>query len=265
MKIPYLCLTVLSLLGLSHGAYSAQDARYVTAWYITPAALSITREVTVEESSAGTYFSVIGFKMGYFGLQDHFNGKKNFIFSVWDNYNAEPPDTVPNNRRVKVIAANPKVRVARFGHEGTGAQSFLDFNWKIGNTYKFNVTAMIVDENTIYTAQVFTPETGKWQMLASFKTITGGIALEHTYSFVEDFLRNGESAKQRRSAIFKDLGATLTTGEQYVTKHVFFNPTANHPLNSVNLTQLSDKRFRMATGGNTKPEIPFNSYVELLK
>ena len=86
-------------------------------------------ELTVEKSVPGSYFMACGFNHGYFGLQELGNGKKLAIFSIWDPGKQDDPKAVAEEQRVKLIHQDEKVRVGRFGGEGTGGQSFYDFEW----------------------------------------------------------------------------------------------------------------------------------------
>lgn len=63
--------------------------------------------------------------VGYMGLQKDKDGKK-AIFSIWDKPNA--------------ISASPLMDwCRRFGHEGSGAQCIIPFEWKAGREYKMRV------------------------------------------------------------------------------------------------------------------------------
>ena len=61
-----------------------RGARSVHAWHNAPDAEWMYGEIKVEESVPGSYFSVIGFKCGYFGIQELLDGSKVAIFSIWD-------------------------------------------------------------------------------------------------------------------------------------------------------------------------------------
>ena len=106
-----------------------------------PEGTAYYNEVTVEKSAEGTYFCVCGFNQGYFGIQEKDRGKKVVIFSVWDPGKQDDPNSVDPEKRVKLISKDEKVRIGRFGNEGTGGQSFLDLDWKPGETYRFLVKA----------------------------------------------------------------------------------------------------------------------------
>ena len=51
-------------------------ARSVHLSYIAPPATAFYGEVTVEKSVPDSYFQVCGFNGGYFGIQEHEEGKK---------------------------------------------------------------------------------------------------------------------------------------------------------------------------------------------
>ena len=115
--------------------------RSVHLGYDAPKGNAFYNEMTVDTSADGTYFMACGWNKGYFGIQELANGKKLVIFSVWDPNSGEDPKKVPDEKRVKMQHKDDAVRVGRFGNEGTGGQSFLDFDWKIGTTYRFLVTS----------------------------------------------------------------------------------------------------------------------------
>ena len=137
---------VLALLLLASAARGDRKlegvaCRSVHLRYPAPEAVAFYNEVTVDASARGSYFMVCGFGGGYFGMQELGDGKKVLLFSVWDAADKNDPNAVAEEKRVKVLQKDEKVRVGRFGNEGTGAQSFFDYDWKPGATYRFLVTA----------------------------------------------------------------------------------------------------------------------------
>jgi hypothetical protein len=107
--------------------------RSVHLHYPAPEGQAFYNEVTVNQSAPGTYFCACGFGRGYFGIQELASGKKLVLFSIWDPGAQNDPKNVPEERRVKVLHLGDRVRVGRFGNEGTGAQSFFDYDWKPGS------------------------------------------------------------------------------------------------------------------------------------
>ena len=80
------------------------------------------------------------------------------------------------------------VHTGEFGSEGSGGQSYLLYNWKAGNTYRFLVQAKPDGNgNTVYTAWFYAPENYSWQLIASFSRPKTNTYLKHLYSFLENF------------------------------------------------------------------------------
>jgi hypothetical protein len=206
-------------------------------------------EIRVEKSAPGTYFAVCGWDKGYYGIQELGNGKKLLIFSVWDS-GQNDPNAVREDRRVKLIYKDKQVRTGRFGGEGTGGQSFLDFDWKVGRTYRFLVTARANDRRTEYAAYFFLPAEKEWKHLVTFSTITGGRLLRGYYSFVEDFKRDRASATKARAAQFGNGWVMTKAGSWVALSSARFTADSN-PVMSINAAVVND-RFLLATGGGTK-------------
>jgi hypothetical protein len=228
-----------------HLAYSAEPA---TAFY---------NEVTVDQSAPGTYFCVCGFHRGYYGLQELADGRKLLIFSVWDPGDQNDPNAVADEQRVKLLHHDAKVRVGRFGNEGTGGQSFFDYDWKIGETYRFLVTARADgDDRTSFAASFFVPEEKVWKHLVTFSTIDKGHDLRGLYSFVEDFRRNRVSATQPRTARYGHGWIAAGDGKWSPVVKARFTADSN-PVTNID-AGVRDGVFFLATGGDTK-----NDHVKL--
>lgn len=232
--------------------------RSVHLFYPAPDSIAFYNEVTVEKSEPGTYFMVNGFNMGYFGIQELYDGKKVILFSVWDPGQQDDPDSVKEEQRVKLLYKADDVRVARFGNEGTGGQSFLDYDWKVGETYRFCVSAIVNGKRTEYTGWFYKPEDKAWKKLVTFSTITGGKYMNGFYSFIEDFLRNGTSAKLIRRANYGNGWVMDKDGHWYsLTKAQF--TADNNPVVNID-AGVKDQRFFLQTGGMTQ-----NKTTELYK
>lgn len=176
-----------------------RQCRSIHLGYQVPKAKAAYLEVVPEKSTHGTYFCALGFDMGYFGIQELKDGGKIALFSVWEpgdpfDFKAHP-DQIPEDRRASLLEKGEGVIVGRFGGEGTGGQSKLPFHWETGVPTKFFVQAKPVGGFTEFTAHIFDPALEKWRLMATFRTHSKGIPLQGLYSFVEDFRRNGESAK----------------------------------------------------------------------
>lgn len=163
--------------------------------------------VKVTESQTNSYFMVIGFNGGYFGLQD-VHGFPVGIFSVWDpvghaNDEKARADQVPENLRAKVLYSDPNVHVTRFGGEGTGAKTMFGCSWRTGVPVGFRVTADADGaDRTAYTGYIG-DGTNEFK-IATISVLNHGVKpkLAGVYSFVEDFWRNGHSKTVSRRAEF---------------------------------------------------------------
>ncbi len=224
-------------------------------------------EVTVEKSAEGTYFCVCGFDAGYFGIQELTKGKKVVIFSVWDPGNQNDPKSVKEEQRVQLIHKDEQVRTGRFGGEGTGGQSFLDYDWKVGETYRFAVHAKLDGNRTKFAGYFFVPEMKAWKHLVTFSTLHKGRLLGGYYSFVEDFRRNRVSATHARQAQFGN--GWVRTGDQWLPiKRAQFTAD-NNPAMHVNAGTIASEggmpqRFFLTTGGETKnTDTPLWKHIEL--
>jgi len=146
-------------------------------------------EITVEESAPYTYFMANGFQGGYFGIQEHPNGLKYALFSVWDA-----------GSKVEIVDWGEGVKVGRFGNEGTGANSNLEFQWKIGEPVQFLVHAEVEKPKeaggpttTLYSGYIRLPSLGVWRLMSKLRVQpcgpnvhTGGHLLGMN-SFIEVF------------------------------------------------------------------------------
>jgi hypothetical protein len=210
---------------------------------------AFTNEVTVDQSAPGTYFCACGWNKGYFGIQELGGGKKVVIFSVWDS-NQNDPKAVEDDQRVKLLYKDEKVRIGRFGGEGTGGQSFLDYDWKPKVAYRFLVTAKVNGARTEYSGFFYIPEDKSWKHLVTFSTLTGGKNLSGYYSFVEDFKRDRVSATKVRGATFANVWVKTAKGEWEAVTKAKFTADGNPAVN-IN-AGVKDDQFFLATGGDTK-------------
>lgn len=225
--------------------------RSVHLAYPAPRGAAFYNEVTVEASAGGTYFMTCGWSKGYFGIQELANGKKLVLFSVWDPAAGDDPQSVPQEKQVKMLHKDPQVRVGRFGNEGTGGQSFFDYDWKLQTTYRFLVTAQADGpDRTAYSGHFYIPEKQQWKHLVTFSTLTPkGDLLRGYYSFVEDFRRNKISATQVRRATFGNAWVKPAEGEWLRLDKAQFTADANPVLNID--AGANGARFFLTTGGTT--------------
>jgi len=238
-------------------------ARSVHLGYISPEATVFYNELTVEQSVRGSYFMACGFNHGYFGIQELANGKKVVIFSVWDPAKGDDPNAVGLEHRVEVLYKADDVTARRFGGEGTGGQSFFNYDWKVGQTYRFLVRATTAGSRTAYAAHFFLPEPKTWKHLVTFRTIASGDRLKGLYSFVEDFRRDGKSAQEVRRATFGN-GWIRDPHDQWVKlRQARFTASGAtwEAKETIDAGVVGDD-FYLQTGGNTKTTIPLKTLME---
>ena len=251
MRMPFLAPCILAVLILGSPIRADEKlegiaCRSVHLSYPAPAGTTFVNRMTVDQTAPGTYFMACGWDKGYFGIQELGNSKKVAIFSVWDSGQNDPNDVVDDDR-VKLLYKDDAVRTGRFGGEGTGGQSFLDLDWKVGETYEFAVTGVPNGRRTEYTGFLKGPNDANWKRLITFSTVTGGKPLRGYYSFVEDFRRNRVSATQTRKATFGPAWVRTTEGKWTPLAEAKFTADANPVLNIDAGTK--DDRFFLATGG----------------
>ncbi len=218
-------------------------------------------EAKVEQSAPGSYFMVCGFNVGYFGIQELANSKKVVLFSVWDPGIQNDPKFVDKDKQVQVVYHDPEVRAKRFGGEGTGGQSFFDYDWKIGETYRFLVTSKTVDGRSAFSGYFFMPEKKEWKHLVTFSTVATKRQLKGYYSFVEDFKRDRVSTTKPRVASFGNGWIRDLSGEWKSLDRARFTGDGN-PVTNID-SGIHGDLFFLATGGETKNEhTKLNAFTE---
>ncbi|WP_268225670.1 DUF3472 domain-containing protein [Sinomicrobium oceani] len=161
--------------------------------YDVPASSDILwfyNEVTVPEGEdvLGSYFMANGFGQGYFGIQVNSESERRILFSVWSPYETDDPSTIPDDYKIILLDKGPDVQTGEFGNEGSGGQSYKKFMWTAGTTYKFLLKGEpSVNNSTDFTAWFYAPETGSWQLIASFRRPHTSTYLTRPHSFLENF------------------------------------------------------------------------------
>ena len=254
---------VLSLCAVAGAEESPwhRGARSVHAWHPAPDAEWVYGEAKVTQSTPGSYFCVIGFGCGYFGIQELTDGSKVAIFSIWDpgdpfDFGAKA-DNVDEKIRTKNLYAGAGVAIKRFGGEGTGGQSMMPFDWKIGDVCRFAVHARKDgDHRAAFTGCLW--RNGSWFKMATFSTLQskGDPAIKGVYSFVEDFRRTPESRAKVRRADFLNFFVKPAGGNWTAVEKGRFTGD-NNPILSVD-AEIVPNGFTLTTGGET-----VNSHVKL--
>lgn len=212
-------------------------------------------------SARGTYFCVCGWDAGYYGIQELGNGDKVLLFSVWDS-DKNDPNAAPEAERVKTEFVDPRVRVKRFGGEGSGGQSFFPLKWELDQTYRFIVSMTHANGRAAYSNWLFEPDAKKWTKLVTFSVPSRRTILRGLYSFVEDFQRDRKSTTFTRRAQFGPAAVRAADGTWTALRQARFTGDAN-PVVNID-SQIVDARFELATGGNISNEHnPLNQIMTL--
>lgn len=238
-------------------ALNPKAARSVHLRYPAPEGTIFTNTVTVEESVPGSYFMACGFSRGYFGIQELTDGQKRVLFSVWDPTAGDDPNAVEKHDQVEILGQGEDVTVKRFGGEGTGGQSFWSYNWQLGHSYRLLVASKVEGEKTVFSGYFYVPEQNRWQLMATFRTKTGGAPLKSYYSFVEDFRRDGKSAEQIRRARFGSGWVKTIGGDWVALRRAQFTADGNSQLH-IDAGVTGDSFF-LQNGGTTRNITPLKS------
>ena len=263
-----IALMFLIVFSVSAVAQSPSDqpnaARSVHLRWDGENATGIYNEVNVKQSQLNSYFCVIGFDQGYFGIQDIADSRQ-VIFSIWDadkssDPNAKERDIKPEDR-VQLLYHADDVKVERFGGEGTGGHGVFKYDWKENTNYRFYVSAKAGGGFTTYTSFFFLNETRNWKKILSFRVFTGGRLMGGFYSFIEDFRRDYKSAKELRRAFFKNGAARNASGTWTAFNQAYF--TADNSA-SMNINAgFAGREFFLQNGDGTRMFTRPNTVIKL--
>jgi hypothetical protein len=173
-------------------------------------------EITVPQGNDvyGSYFMANGFTDGYFGIQVNGPDERRILFSVWSPFKTDNPKEIPEDFRIILLKKGDNVLAGEFGSEGSGGQSYKKFMWRAGTTYRFLLKGIpSINKSTDYTAYFFAPETGKWQLIASFRRPKGSRYLGSLYSFLENFWT--ETGHLTRMGLYSNQWVCTKEGKWY--------------------------------------------------
>ena len=236
--------------------------------YVVPDGVSAEwfyNELTVPEGNdvLGSYFMADGFGEGYFGMQVNSPTERHILFSVWSPFTTDDPKAIPADQRINLLKKGEKVHTGEFGNEGSGGQSYLNYLWKAGMTYKFLMHAK-PDGNgrTEYTAYFYAPELDKWQLIASFSRPHTSTYLKHLHSFLENF--EPEQGTISRQVLFSNQWILDTAGKWIeLTKARFTGDnTAVQGYRMDYAGGLTGNSFFLKNCGFFKHYTPRNTYFE---
>ena len=252
-----LVLCVAGLIGCAMFSSSAVEppraARSVHLHFAAADGDLFYNEVTVEQTTGGSYFMACGWNTGYFGMQQlGSTTNKVVIFSVWDPSKGDDANKVPLDQRVELLHEGEGVKIKRFGGEGTGGQCLWPYQWKTNETCRFAVRAMVEGDKTSYAGWFFDNRAGVWRHLVTFRTRTSGTPLRGYYSFVEDFRRDGKSVNEVRRARFGNGWVRDLKGKWISLRRANFTASSSEWESKENIDAgISEEKFYLATGGTT--------------
>ena len=196
--------------------------------------------VPVHQDIIGSYFMADGFGEGYFGMQVNSPTERRILFSVWSPFNTDDPKKIPDNQQIRLMSKGKDVHAGTFGDEGSGGQSYLNYLWQAGITYRFLLHGEPQPDNyTRYTAYFYDPKLSKWLLIASFNRPATQTYLTHLHSFLENF--EPEAGNLQRSVDFTSQWVRSKEGEWT-------------ELNTARLTgdATAHKKFRMDYSGGLR-------------
>lgn len=171
-------------------------------------------EITIPENQdvIGSYFMANGFAEGYFGMQVNSTTERRILFSVWSPFKTDNPKAIPDEQKIIMVKKGEGVYTGEFGNEGAGGQSYLKYNWKAGNTYKFLLQGKPgADNYTLYSAYFFAPEENQWRLIASFKRPKTSTHLKSLHSFLENFIP--ETGNTARTGLYQNQWVRTINGQ----------------------------------------------------
>lgn len=186
-----------------HMAYALPEEP--TEWFYNE--IRVPKEGEVMHS----YYMACGFGEGYFGMQFNSPTERRVLFSVWSPFETQDPKLIPEEDRIQLLRRGKEVHIGEFGNEGSGGQSYLKYNWKADETYKFLMRIRPDGKgNTSYTAYFFATEEGQWRLVASFLRPKTDTWYTRAHSFLENF--SPEQGYLSRQVAFTNQWALGTDG-----------------------------------------------------
>jgi hypothetical protein len=217
-----------------------------------------------EEDPIGSYYMANGFGEGYFGIQRNSETERKVLFSVWSPFQTDNPNEIPEADKIKLLKKGDKVKTGEFGHEGSGGQSYLIYNWKPLTTYKF-LTSIEPDGkgNTVYTGYFMDSNVGKWLLIASFSRPKTSTYYTNPYSFLENF--EPDYGHYTRAVIFQNQWACDVKGNWLPISKATFTGDINAE-NKVRLDYnggVEENAFYLQNGGFFNATVPLNTPFEV--
>ena len=166
-------------------------------------------DLTPLTEPAKTYYGAIQWEGGYTGLQRAGSRyDRQLQFSVWDVDGID----------AQVIQRGQGVICTTFGNEGTGQNCELNYPWRVGATYRFEVTEKELNGGSLLTLHVTDLAADRRRFIGALRY--GRRAnLTWMLTFVEDFLRRAPTclAQPVRSAAIRRVLARIDNSWQPIT------------------------------------------------
>ncbi len=172
----------------------------------------------------GTYYAAIQWDGGYAGLQrGGTRYDRQLQFSVWD---------APGGVDARLIRSGDGAVCSPFGGEGTGRKCELHYPWRVGATYRFEVTEEELDGGSAMTLHVTDLATGERRFVGTLRY--GARANTSAFAmFVEDFVGTAATclAQPVRSAAIRRVMVRLNGVWQPIARGVLQRASgdANNP------------------------------------
>lgn len=191
-------------LSVAVAAVTSAQAQHLI-WHAKPGRYTaIYGEITVLQTNKSIYYCGCNWwpgnpAGGYTGIQDPGGGRHNMIFSIWDTADKLHPS---------VTEAESRTQFNRFGGEGTGAHTHLDYSWTLGKTYRYYVTKEPNADKTQTLTRLYFLDDGlkKWVHEATISNPNDGHESVETFGgMLNAFLENwsGEEREKPKLALYR--------------------------------------------------------------
>lgn len=225
-------------------------------------------EVTVPQDGEvmSSYYMADGFQEGYFGMQYNSPERRNILFSVWSPFDTQDPKEIPDSLKIKLLRQGKDVHIGEFGNEGSGGQSYLNYPWKAGETYKFLMQVRPDGKgNTSYTAYFYATDDDEWRLIASFLRPQTDTWYKHAHSFLENF--DPEQGYLSREVYFGNQWVRSKDGKWTPLSEASFSNDATAKARvrvDYQGGQTNDNRYYLKMGGFFNDSVPYGTKFHIL-
>jgi len=170
-------------------------AAYAAAVSPVKKVTALYREIEAVEVPSGTY-STVSFNGGYVGLASSGSRGNHVNFSIWDT---KEKGRVVGEAELVEASKHSQPRNHRFGHEGSGFHSELEYAWEPDVRYKVYVAVEHAGGSTTYSAWFGLADKEEWMLIARIKRL-GIHFLKKSGGFLEHVGK--KNPQQMRSTAF---------------------------------------------------------------